>query len=250
MESNQNIVEKIRKLLRKADPERNNNLNEVLACAEIAQRLMETHRISYEAVMSEVEGASYTSCNREQIIDYIAFHKRCFTDFKNPAEWVQVLLNTVASHNNCELYVTKCATEHENGRLETFEAFSIIGKMTDILVVEEIFYWILGQVIAIGNREGAGRDRQWLNAFRLGVVKKIEDKFKEITASLANSSSSNALSLRNSELQKFVDSMNLKEQKSKEVKDNIAFSSGYHAARGVMIETHKSLDAADPKRLG
>jgi hypothetical protein len=179
MESNKKILQKIQKLLRLANAGSGATLEEALTSAEIAQRLMHTYRISYEVVMAE-SGLTDNVIASEPVINYIAEFKRHFTPVRNPSAWVQALMLAVARVNKCETYIVDIEEAEEGGRVDKFTGFSIVGRMTDILVVNEIFYWLLSEILRIGFREAKGKDDAWLNDFRLGAVRKLKERLEAV----------------------------------------------------------------------
>lgn len=261
MEADTKILQKIRNLLKKADPARNNNLNEMIACGEIAQRLMNTYRISYEVAMGDIDGVPKSA--QEKVVDYVKENNDAFTSLRNPSKWLQGLLCLISEYNNCEVYLTNFVVE-EDGKDVKFQSFSIVGRMTDIYVVEELFYWIMLQTIQISFNQGKGKDDQWLSDFRTGAVAKLREKFEllkqkpEAPEGVTEEQLKSALA-RIDDKKKEVDAMmeeinkRLESQAEEKKVDTNAFTAGYEAADRIGIDTPKNeLDNSSDhvKKLG
>lgn len=248
MEADTKILQKIRNLLKKADPARNNNLNEMIACGEIAQRLMNTYRISYEVAMGDIDGIPKSA--QEKVVDYVKENNNAFTSLRNPSKWLQGLLCLVSEYNHCEVYLTNFVTEEE-GKDVKFQSFSIVGRMTDIYIVEEIFYWLMLQTIQISFSQGKGKDDQWINDFRTGAVAKLREKFEalkqkpEVPEGVTEEQFKAAL-VRIDDKKKEVDAMmeeinkNLEAQAEEKKIDTNAFTAGYEAADRIGIDMPKN----------
>ena len=161
--SKEKIIDKVKNLLARAEEDRGATLNERLTCAAIAQKLMIQHDISFGDVAQE-------SC---QDVDYTKKHRRPFLDLINPEDWMCALLNIVASVNNCEVYITDCASA--DGK--QFSALSIVGKQSDIEKVSVVSRWLISEISRLSIRDGAGMSRSWHDDYKLGAVHGLKDKF-------------------------------------------------------------------------
>lgn len=261
MEADTKILQKIRNLLKKADPARNSNINEMIACGEIAQRLMNMYRISYEVAMADIDGIPKSA--QEKVVDYVRENGTAFTAVRNPSKWLQGLLYLIAEYNNCEIYLTNFLVE-EDGKEIKFQSFSIVGRMTDVYIVEELFYWIMIQTIQISFTQGKGKDDQWISDFRTGAVAKLREKFEtlkqkpEAPEGISEEQLKSAL-VRIDDKKKEVDAMmeeinkRLESQTAEKKIDTNAFTAGYEAADRIGINTPKNeLDnsSAHVKKLG
>lgn len=245
MDPNRNVLHKIRSLLRRAEANSGASLNEQLTCAEIAQRLMDQYRITYEVVMSE---SDIPKSAQEPVIDYIKEKHDHFTSITNPSDWIKGLYHVVALANNCEVYLTTCLRDDDDGKPEKFIAFSIVGRMTDILVVGDICWWLITEVLRIGRREGSGKDISWHNDFRMGAVRKLKEKFdalkgeKREIPGISEEQIKNALvrlDEKRKEVADFFDKNGggerWKDSEKKKAQDNVAFARGYNAAEEIAV---------------
>lgn len=253
---NRNVILKIRNLLRRAEANSGATLHEQLACAEIAQRLMDTYRISYEAVMSEND---ISGVAQERIIDYIRDMRAPFMGLKNPPTWIQALANVVAKHNNCRVYLINCHEQKEDGTVDNFVAFSIVGRATDIAVTAELCWWLVSEVYRIGRREGEGKTDEWFSDFRLGAVQKLKEKFQALKNSkkevpgLSEEQIANALvrieNYRKEVEEFFKDSERWKSQTTS-ANNAEAFMRGYNAAEHIHVQREKELKKEEKKLNG
>lgn len=262
MEANKNVIFKIRNLLKRAEANSGASIQEAITCGEIAQRLMETYRISYELVMESEDGNIPKNIAQEAVIDYIKEYKTNFTPVRNPTDWVKALMNVVARANNCEVYVAQFQGEDEEGKPDNFSGFSIVGRGTDILAVSEIFFWLFAEILRIGFLESRGKDNDWLRDFRIGAVQKLKEKFEaiktspEFTEGFTKDQLERAITRidnKRKEVQDFFQEMmksgRFESKESTKAKDNIAFSRGYKAAENISIDAPKTLDSKNEKKL-
>jgi hypothetical protein len=192
---------------------------------------------------------------KEQVINYVEAEKSAFTTLRNPSEWSQGLMQILATHNNCEVYLANCAGRDDEGNVINFKGFSIVGRMTDILIVEELFYWLLMQIIQISFKFGKGKDDQWLSDFRIGAVLQLEEKFNalkpEAPEGITEAQVKTAL-VRIDEKKKDVDAM-MEElnkrlddgQAVKKADDEMASRAGYEAAKAIMLDAPVALESAE-----
>ena len=133
-EEKNKVIFKIKKLLAIADGKA--NLNEALSAAEVAQRLISLHNITE----SELNSAQADS-SPEPVFDWLLSHREPYTSIVDPPEYLQVLLDVVASANHCAIYVAPVRLDNKEVKV-----FSIVGQSSKIEVVTFLFYWIFLQI--------------------------------------------------------------------------------------------------------
>ncbi len=225
------IISKVRKLLTLSRD--NANLNEALAAAEMAQSIMDKYKISHDTINGE---------NYPEIIDYRIKYKSQFTPVRNPENWVSALMNVVANHNDCRVYIFTGFNDLEGA----YKAFSIVGREEDIEFVKDMFHWLLIEVCRIGNREVHNQDQienpnQWLADFHLGAIKQLEQKFKVMKDHSLEGLPQNqvqcaiiAINNRQKEINRIVDEMTVKFRKT-QGNNYEAYIKGFKAAKEINV---------------
>lgn len=85
-------------------------------------------------------------------------------------KWKVVLAATLAEANGCIAYTLERGKE---------QAIVLVGRGRDRAAVVELWGWLVKRIEWLSATHGAGRDRQWHEAFRIGVVDAIADRLRE-----------------------------------------------------------------------
>ena len=88
--------------------------------------------------------------------------------------WKVVLAGALADANTCVAYTCKRADD---------EAIMLVGRARDRAAVATLWEWLVPQIEWLSATEGAGRDRRWHDAFRIGVVEAVAARLSEGSAS-------------------------------------------------------------------
>lgn len=151
--SSEKIVDKIRRLLRLSESP---NVNEAAAAEARAQELMARHRI--EAAMLD------ESADDEGIVDH---RDAPLEESKRLRPWKIELAAVLARANGCRIYVQERRRE---------DAVVLVGRSEDAELVRAMYGEMVKRVESLTRANGAGRDRAFCNAFRLGVVVTLDER--------------------------------------------------------------------------
>lgn len=243
----EDIIRKIKKLLSLSEGKA--NLNEALAAAEIAQRLILLHNIDE----AELGASGEFQQIAEPVIDYVKVHGLGFTPIQNPSDYLQALMNVIAAHNGCAIYLTNAQLEDDG---EVFSIFSIIGQKTQIGIVEYLFYWCMIQLEKLAAQESL--DFLGKRDFYLGACRKLRDRFKKmektVELEVPKEKLDKALVVINATTKQIEDKMNeikdtLNEAKVAKAKDNLAFARGFRAADKIALENQKELAGEETHKM-
>jgi len=144
-------LDRVRKLLALATSP---NPHEAAVAAAHAQKLIEAHRLhEWLAATDEV------GCDPDPIEDG---RDAPLETARRIRKWKIVLANVLAEANGCVAF-----TYTAEGR---DEAIALVGRSRDRAAVAELWGWLVKRIEWLSATHGAGRSRQWHEAFRIGVV--------------------------------------------------------------------------------
>lgn len=155
METNAEVLEKIKKLLRLAQSD---NPNEAALAAAKAQELMDRHQI--QAAMLDEKGAEEPDedivhfSDRDDALDDLGGRR---------AVWKGSLASTISEHNACVAY-------YSGSRIV------MVGRPTDVAAVRYLYVYAVKAIEDLVKKQGAGHGRTWYNNYRQGCVKAISEK--------------------------------------------------------------------------
>ena len=239
------VIEKIKKLLALSDLAKNNNVNEAIVAAAAAQSLMDKHRLTYEKISFEAEGLK---TNKDEVVDYIK-HFGTFFGIKNPNNWQRLLAKTIAEHNHCRCYGAKI----NSGAEPEFSAMSIVGREDDILITEELYFYLEVEISKICLSEWSKKEfiqadeetKQWRSDFCLGAVAQLKSKLDEVSKTEHGVEYKFALlrlEKKKEELEDFFLKLKLSKMESTKPVNYNSFSKGYKAAEKISITMDKQLE--------
>lgn len=244
--SRKDVIFKVKKLLAMAEGKA--NLNEALAAAEIAQRLIMLHNIDE----ADLEASGNSRGSREEVYDYIAKNDYPFLPtILNPPDFIQILLKTIAEHNQCMIYVAKVQFKENE---EPKEAFSIIGRQSNIDLIEFLFFWLFFQIEKFF-LESDAKDRR---DFYFGVIAKLQHRLavaNERRKDTPKEKYENALVVLNKihdEVKKMFDSLNgtFEEQDEVKANDGKSFAEGLKVGEKLLLEQQRELKESKSELLG
>jgi hypothetical protein len=149
---------RVRKLLALATSP---NPHEAALAAARAQALIEAHRLQawLEAERREEE-------DPDPIVDA---QGEPLEVGRRIRKWKVVLASTLAEANGCMAYTRGRGKE---------QAIVLVGRGRDRAAVVELWGWLVRRIEWLSATHGTGRDRQWHEAFRIGVVDAIAERLR------------------------------------------------------------------------
>jgi len=145
------LLDRVRKLLALAGSP---NVHEAALAASRAQALIETHRL--EALLAAEQSAEAEPIDDGRD-DPLELGRRV-------RKWKQLLASQLAGMNGC---VAWTAGRRGDQRL------MVAGRAGDRAAVFEVWSWLVQRIEWLSATEGAGRDRSWHEAFRVGAAQTI-----------------------------------------------------------------------------
>jgi len=132
------------------------NVHEAAAAAAMAQALIEAHHLQ-----DLLDRAARAADDERQVDDG---RDAPLEVGRRLRRWKTVLATVLAEHNAC------VAWTEERGR-ET--ALCLAGRAADREVVAALYAWLVVRIEWLSATWGAGRDRHWHEAFRIGAAEVI-----------------------------------------------------------------------------
>jgi Protein of unknown function (DUF2786) len=162
---------RVRKLLALATSP---NPHEAAVAAARAQAIIETHRLQ-----AWLDAERRVEADADPIVDA---REEPLDVGRRLRKWKIVLAATLAEANGCIAYTV------ERGREQ---AIVLVGRGRDRAAVGELWGWLVKRIEWLSATHGAGRSRQWHEAFRIGVVDAIAERLRasaeEVRAGLDSS---------------------------------------------------------------
>lgn len=152
-------MDKVRKLLALATSP---NPHEAAAAAARAQALIETHRLQawIDADRAAVEDPDPIVDARDQPLVVARRIRR----------WKTALAVVLGQANGCVAYTLDSGKE---------SAIVLVGRARDRAAVTELWSWLVQRIEWLSATHGAGQDKKWHEAFRLGVVDSVAERLSE-----------------------------------------------------------------------
>lgn len=150
----QALLARVQKLLALAT---SNNVHEAAAAAARAQALIEQHQL-----------AGLLAQGERDVVDIGDGRAAPLETGRRLRRWKVVLATVLGEHNGCVAW-----TEERGG--ET--ALSLAGRPTDREVTAALYAWLVVRIEWLSATHGAGRDRRWHEAFRVGAAEVIAARF-------------------------------------------------------------------------
>lgn len=188
----QALVDRVRKLLALAESP---NVHEAASAAEAAQALIERHRLQglLEAAEAQDDLQQAMTDGQDAPLEQA----------RRVRKWKTVLAAQLAALNGCVAYTA--------GRRGD-ERLLLAGHPDDRAAVAEVWSWLTHRIELLSATHGAGQDRAWHDAFRIGAAETIAARMAagraEARASLEATALARiepALARRQSAVRSFVD---------------------------------------------
>jgi hypothetical protein len=161
MKDRESILKKVRKLLNLADDKA--NINESASAAQMAQQLIEKHRIAMAELDVGEEGED--PVDSFDLID---------EDGPKVRVWKVDLANAIGNVNGC-------ATVYRRGskRSRTKATIDLVGTKDNVNTVRYLFFYLSTTIERLCKRQGKGLGRVWAQSFRAGAVSMIGERLFE-----------------------------------------------------------------------
>lgn len=164
---------KVRKLLALAT---SSNPHEAALAAARAQRLIEAHRLEQWLLAEHAE-----KDDPDPIVDA---REAPLEVARKVRKWKVALACALADVNGCVAYVLARGDD---------EAIVLVGRARDRDAVVALWQWLSKRIEWLSATHGAGRSRQWHDAFRIGVVDEVARRLDEGRTEASDALGSTAL---------------------------------------------------------
>lgn len=152
------LLDRVRKLLALAGSP---NVHEAALAAARAQALIEAHRLHGLLAAEEEVAAEPLGTGEEAPLEVT----------RRPRKWKRVLAARLAEVNGCVAYTVRDGRE---------ERLLLAGRAEDREAVAAIWDWLVQRIEWASATEGAGRDRAWHEAFRVGAAEVVAQRLAEV----------------------------------------------------------------------
>ncbi len=154
------LLERVRKLLALATSP---NLHEAAAAAAMAQRLIARHRL---------EGWLAAEQAAEADPDPITDGRDAPLEVaRRLRKWKTVLATVLADANGCVAYTLDLGAE---------KAIALVGRERDRQAVAALWGFVVKRIEWLSATHGAGRPREWHEAFRVGAVETVAERLRQV----------------------------------------------------------------------
>lgn len=153
------LLDRVRKLLALSESP---NVHEAASAAAQAQRLIEAHRLQalLDRAQAEDDRQATLTDGREAPLERA----------RRVRKWKRVLAARLAALNGCVAY-----TAGRRGDMRLLLA----GHPDDRAAVAEVWSWLTHRIELASATHGAGRDRAWHDAFRIGAAETVAARMAE-----------------------------------------------------------------------
>lgn len=151
------ILAKVKKLLSLSADK--SNVNESMAAASMAQKLIEEHRIK-QAELDET--VSRTLLEFELLEE----------DDHKPQMWKVHLANYLSRVNGCTCIYMRGVKNVTKSKIMLF------GYQDNLNIVIYMFWYLSTAIDKHAKKEGKGKGQKWMNSFRMGAVVTINRRFQ------------------------------------------------------------------------
>ena len=162
MSLDQVMLDRVRKLLALASSP---NAHEAAAAAALAQTLIARHRLQawLDAEQAATDDAEPIEDARDAPLEAS----------KRLRKWKVVLASALAEANGCMAYTLDRGKD---------QAIVLVGRARDRAAVLELWTWLVTRIEWLSATHGAGQDRQWHEAFRIGCVDTIAERLATVAS--------------------------------------------------------------------
>ncbi len=154
------LLDRVRKLLALSTSP---NLHEAASAAALAQTLIERHRLQdwLDAEQAETRDPDPLGDGRDEPLEAS----------KRLRKWKVVLASALADANGCMAYTLNRGVD---------EAICLVGRTGDRQAVAALWSGLVARIEWLSATHGAGQDRRWHEAFRVGVVAAVAEKLRTV----------------------------------------------------------------------
>lgn len=154
------LLDRVRKLLALSSSP---NIHEAATAAALAQTLIARHRLQswLDAEQAQAEDADPLTDGRDQPLELS----------KRLRKWKVVLACMLADANGCVAYTLVLGKD---------EAICVVGRNRDRQAVAALWTSLVSRIEWLSATHGAGQDRRWHEAFRVGVVAAVAEKLAAV----------------------------------------------------------------------
>lgn len=156
MTVDQTLLSRVHKLLALAGSP---NLHEAATAAGLAQTLIARHRLQ-----GWIDAAQAVEQDPDPIEDA---RDAPLEASKRLRKWKVVLAGAIADANGCIAYTLDRGKD---------EAIVLVGRGRDRAAVLELWSWLVTRIEWLSATHGAGQDRPWHEAFRVGAVETVAER--------------------------------------------------------------------------
>lgn len=172
------VLSKIAKL--RALAKNNTSANEAAAAAAAADRLMQEHRIAE----AQIESESGPACESIESIDALVSGKR--------SAWKERILSTLARNYECVFYMSN-GRSLDNGKLSKKITYKVVGRKSDLDLVEYMYAWITSELERICKINHRGQGLSIALAFYEGAAEGLATALRQAKEASKVQATSSAL---------------------------------------------------------
>ena len=147
------MLDRVRKLLALAGSP---NVHEAALAAARAQALIDAHRLQH---LLDAEHEDPVGDDRGHPLE----------SGRRLRKWKSVLAQSLASLNGCIAYTERSGKQKH---------IVLVGTAADRAAVVALWEWLVRRIEWLSATHGAGRDRRWHQAFRIGAVATITERLR------------------------------------------------------------------------
>ena len=143
------------------------NLNEAAVAAQLAQRLMEQHKIAEALLFAEDSETAESPISEFELDD---------ENKSLPTAWKVRLAGVIARLNGCHILFKK--GNRGVGRKTTINIF---GSTANVSFCMSMWWYVVTSVEVLCRaalKRGEGKGQRWANSFRVGAVDEVCDRLK------------------------------------------------------------------------
>lgn len=158
------LLERVRKLLALTSSP---NVHEAATAAALAQTLIARHRLQgwLDAEQTQASALEAIDDGRDAPLEVS----------RRLRKWKVVLASTLAEANGCVAYTLQRGAD---------EAICVVGRPSDRQAVQALWNGLVARIEWLSATHGAGEDRRWHEAFRVGVVAAVAEKLAAVEGQL------------------------------------------------------------------
>ncbi len=160
MTVDQTLLSRVHKLLALA---RSPNVHEAATAAGLAQALIARHRLQ-----GWIDAGQAVAADPDPIEDA---RDSPLEVSRRLRKWKVVLACAIADANGCIAYTLDRGKD---------QAIVLVGRARDRAAVLELWTWLVARIEWLSATHGAGQDRQWHEAFRVGAVASVADRLAHV----------------------------------------------------------------------